>query len=225
MTETTPAIYAAINEVMSGLTVIPRTGKMRIKTQKATIEYDYLKSDDVQERLHPLLVEKGIAVQAQYATREIVRATRFENSVQPYVNVDLEVTYFAVSDGSSLTVKSVGECKAEDDKAINKALTQAIKNAHRATFQFPSGEPEPDDRGAEDAKPPAATKVVSGVAKARAPRAVGLADSEKEAQQAIIALIESGTVTKAEASAAKKKYNGDPEQIAKTLKELTESNG
>ena len=63
MTETTPAIYAAINEVMSGLTVIPRTGKMRIKTQKATIEYDYLKSDDVQERLHPLLVEKGIAGQ------------------------------------------------------------------------------------------------------------------------------------------------------------------
>ena len=63
--------------------------------------------------------------------------------------------------------------------------------------------------------------MTTGVAKARAPRAAGLADSEKKAQQAVLKLIEDGKVSRDLASETKKKYAGDPAQIVKTLAELT----
>lgn len=131
-----PAIYGAMQGVMAGIANIPKTGVMKF----GSTNYTYLKADDVQEKLNPLLNENKIVVAAEYETTESDRGNR------NYVFVHLTLTYISSVDGSSFPpVRSVGECIAADDKSINKALTQAIKNAHRTAFQFASGEQDPDD--------------------------------------------------------------------------------
>lgn len=136
-----PAIYGAIHKVMEGMASIPKNGVMSF----GKTNYTYLKADDVQERLNPLLVEHGIIVKADYTVENVDRGRGEGAPTVPYVYVQLLLTYIAVEDGSELQVSGFGEAQAADDKSINKALTQAIKNVHRTTFQFASGEPEPDD--------------------------------------------------------------------------------
>jgi ERF superfamily len=133
-----PAIYGAIANVQAGLANIPKNGVMKF----GATSYTYLKADDVQEAINPLLNSHGVIVRPEYTVETL---TRGRGEGAPYVYVSLALTYVAVEDGSEFTVRSVGESAATDDKSINKALTQAIKNAHRVTFQFASGEPEPDD--------------------------------------------------------------------------------
>lgn len=150
----TKAIYGALLAVQKGLASIPKNGKMKF----GGTEYDYLKADDVQEKINPLLSEHGVIVQSEYGVDSLEKGNRH------WLYVNLALTYIATEDGSSLTVRAVGESIAGDDKSINKALTQAIKNAHRSQFQFASGESEPDDyvpsAGGSSAKQsPAARKI------------------------------------------------------------------
>lgn len=133
-----PAIYPALLKVAAGMASIPKNGHMKF----GNTEYDYLRADDVQEKLNPLLTENKIIVKSEYTVDTVMRG-RGEGS--PFVYVNLALTYISAEDGSEHRVTAVGESAASDDKSINKGLTQAIKNIHRATFQFASGEPEPDN--------------------------------------------------------------------------------
>lgn len=140
-----PAIYGAMHKVMQGIANVPKSGQMKF----GNTSYDYLRADDVQEKLNPLLTENNIVVSAEYDVRDTEKGNR------AWLYVDLTLTYISTVDGSKFPpVRATGESIAGDDKSVNKALTQAIKNAHRATFQFASGEPEPDDA------PPSATPAV-----------------------------------------------------------------
>lgn len=137
----TPAIYGSMLEVMKGVAKIPKNGVMSF----GNTSYTYLKADDVQEKLNPLLAENNILVHSWYTTRDVEKGNR------QWVYVDLSMRYYSTLDGSCFPplgedpIRATGESIAGDDKSINKSLTQSIKNAHRATFQFASGEPEPDD--------------------------------------------------------------------------------
>lgn len=196
MTEskTVPGVYAALSRVMEGLSNIPRTGQMSFKTT----HYSYLKADDVQERLYPLLVENNLITIPAFDTHNYIRGEGPDRPGVPFVEVHLDLTYVYVPDGSQVTVSSVGECQGSDDKSVNKALTQAIKNAHRATFQFPSGEPEPDDYAPREV-PAAPSKVSRQVAQARKPAQTA---EEKEAQSQLQKLIADGTLSKEDVNAA-----------------------
>lgn len=156
-----PAIFNAMLKVMEGVANIPKNGEMSF----GNTSYKYLKADDVQEALNPLLIKNKIVVGSRYTVDVGQRGNR------DYVYVTLELTYYSTEDGSEYpTVEAVGESIAGDDKSINKALTQAIKNAHRATFQFASGEPEPDGETSNPAEPakkaPATKKLEEARAKA-----------------------------------------------------------
>lgn len=131
----TKAIYGALLAVQKGLASIPKNGEMKF----GGTAYSYLKADDVQEKINPLLTDNGIIVRSEYTVDSLEKGSRH------WLYVNLALTYIAAEDGSSLTVRAVGESIAGDDKSVNKALTQAIKNAHRSQFQFASGEAEPDD--------------------------------------------------------------------------------
>ena len=133
-----PAVYGSLHAVMEGLKNIPKNGKMKF----GSTEYEYLRADDVQERINPLLLENNLIVRPEYTVDQINRG---RGEGVPYVNVNLALTYISTLDGTEVTVHAVGESQASDDKSVNKGLTQAIKNAHRAQFQFASGEKEPDD--------------------------------------------------------------------------------
>lgn len=157
----TKAIYGALLAVQKGLASIPKNGEMKF----GGTAYNYLKADDVQEKINPLLSDNGIIVQSAYSVDSLEKGNRH------WLYVNLGLTYIAVEDGSNLTVQSVGESIAGDDKSINKALTQAIKNAHRSQFQFASGEAEPDDYvpsagGSAPKQSPAARKIEAAKAPA-----------------------------------------------------------
>lgn len=153
------AVYAALQGVMEELASIPKNGTMKF----GQTSYNYLRADDVQEKINPALKNNGLIVVPSYTVETLLRGKA--GAEIPYVYVHLDLQYVSVVDGSSVTSHAVGESQASDDKSINKALTQAIKNAHRAQFQFASGEPEPDDIGAS--------------APAPAPRALSQAKSPK----------------------------------------------
>lgn len=145
-----PAIYGAMQGVMKGIANIPKNGEMKF----GGTNYKYLKADDVQDKLNPLLTENNIVVNSTYEVTESERGNR------NYVFVHLTIMYISSIDGTAFPdVKAVGEAIAGDDKSINKALTQAIKNAHRATFQFASGEPEPDGSESRAAVSPTQNKL------------------------------------------------------------------
>ena len=161
MTEV-PAVYAALQGVMEELASIPKNGQMKF----GQTSYNYLRADDVQEKINPALKNNGLIVVPSYTVETLLRGK--SGSELPYVYVHLDLTYVSVTDGSTVTAHAVGESQASDDKSVNKALTQAIKNAHRAQFQFASGEPEPDDFGATP-EPPKPARALE-TAKATSPR-------------------------------------------------------
>lgn len=143
---TVPAIYEALAKVMEGLGNIPRNGVMKF----GSTGYNYLRADDVQEKLNPLLIENNVIVKSSFTHSG---GNRGRGEGAPFVFVDLTLTYVSTVDGSDFSVSSVGEAAGTDDKSINRALTQAIKNCHRAQFQFPSGEKEADDIPYSEPKP------------------------------------------------------------------------
>lgn len=198
-----PKIYAALGKVQAGLASIPKNGVMKF----GNTSYEYLKADDVQDRLNPLLTENKIIVQADYTVETLSRG-RGEGA--PYVYVHLTLTYVHQEDGSTFPVSGVGESAATDDKSINKALTQAIKNLHRATFQFASGEREPDDTPPSSTASDTPSRAVTAAKKTPPP-------PRKQAQSPLRAqikeYIDKGTLTSEEVN----------ERVAKTGKKGDEA--
>lgn len=197
-----PAVYGALHKVMDGIANVPKRGEMKF----GQTSYKYLKADDVQEALNPLLQEHGLIVKSDYSVETLSRG-RGEGA--PFVYVHLSLTYIAVEDGSSLTVTSVGEAQAQDDKSINKALTQAIKNTHRATFQFASGEPEPDDAPPSASKPAAASPTSQKLDKARPAAPVADLNALKAAVRTYISESEDPEATRKEVIALSDKIKAD----------------
>lgn len=184
-----PAIYASMQEVMKGIENIPKNGQMKF----GQTSYSYLRADDVQDKLIPLLTQNNIVVAANYTTTEGERGNR------QYVFVHLELTYISSVDGSRFpTIRSVGESLAGDDKSINKALTAANKNAHRMTFQFASGEAEPDNTSPSPAKTTKTSAAIDRAKKApakaetwRAKVKSDFLDTEKTDRDTVNALMKS----------------------------------
>lgn len=226
--EKVPAIYGALGEVMKGIANVPRNGKMKF----GATEYSYLKADDVQKAINPLLTSNNIVVASSYTTHNFEKGSRW------WVEVNLELRYYSTVDGSMFPpfaenpVMATGESIAGDDKSVNKALTQAIKNAHRATFQFESGEPEADDNipTADLTKPTATERKIASAAKspAKAP-AKPAAKATTPREQIKAQFIDSGKKTAAEVNTlktavAKETGLGADELYAEILKRL-ESEG
>ncbi len=216
MSETVPAIYAAMHKVMQGVANIPKSGEMKF----GATNYKYLRADDVQEKLNPLLTENGIVVSAQYTVRDTEKGNRH------WVYVDLDLTYISTEDGSAFpTIKATGESIAGDDKSVNKALTQAIKNAHRAAFQFASGEPEPDDVApGQQASAPAQTPAQRRIAAAQTGPAAPVANPAAKIKAAIRAYIGSDDTKKddvnARMAALKKDGKTELQQLSGVAEEL-----
>ena len=85
-----PAIYTSMLEVQKGIGNIPKNGEMKF----GATSYKFLRAEDVQEKINPLLSENNIITNAQYGVRESVRGNR------DYVYVDLSLTYISSLDGS-----------------------------------------------------------------------------------------------------------------------------
>ena len=163
-----PRLTQAIAAVMSEIGVIKKSGTNRFHN------YSYSTPSDVSSALTPLMGKHGIVI-----LQDEAEITTFENRVA----VKYEFTVSHVSGEMWGPMRRTGTAMARDtkggfdDKALNKAQTQAMKNFCIKLFQIPADETDGDgdeDQGPSNANQRPKSSPVPGPSSAPPPKAAPL---------------------------------------------------
>jgi hypothetical protein len=132
---TTDNIYTLINKVMSDVGGVEKNSK---NTQQG---YSFRGIDDLYAALQPPLVKYGVfyvtnVEQVERSEKESKGGTLLTCTV-----LTVSFTFFA-PDGSSVTVRTVGEGMDSGDKSCSKAMSTALKYALLQLFCIPTSEPK-----------------------------------------------------------------------------------
>jgi hypothetical protein len=126
------AILTAMGQVAQSVGAIAKD------RSAAELKYKFRSIDDLLIRLQPALIEHGVAVVfSVVANRTDTRPGKSGGTIT-VVQLKVAVDYVHV-DGTYVTTVAEGEGADYGDKALNKALTGAMKNAHLHTFSVPTG--------------------------------------------------------------------------------------
>lgn len=117
--------------------------------------YSFRGIDQVMDALHGPLVDAGIVFLPAYELLAIEDRPTKSGGTMQYARVQ-GTFQFACDDGGLLTVSTVGQGNDTSDKAVNKAMSAALKYALLQTFMVPIGDDDGDtstiemggDRGA-----------------------------------------------------------------------------
>lgn len=112
-------------------------------------KYNFRSISQAMGALQPLLVKHGVTLQPSFDRWQVL-----EQEKGAGVLVSLALTFWASSDGSCLTVHSVGQGSDASDKAAYKAMAGAMKYAIFNTFCIPE-----DGADAEYASPDVTVKL------------------------------------------------------------------
>ncbi len=128
---TTPGlIHQSIPAIMAEVGAVAKTQRNQQQG------YAYRGIDDLYSTMQPLLVKHKVYVVTQVHDRQI--SERPTNKGGVLFCVALVVNHhFHASDGSSVTVTTIGEAMDSGDKASNKAMSAAMKYAFIQTFCIP----------------------------------------------------------------------------------------
>lgn len=140
-----PAIYAAINSIMSE---IGHVGKDKTNEQQG---FKYRGVEQVMNTLKPLLSKHGV-----FIVPEVVDRQREERVTEKYYNGQVKRStliysiltirhHFIATDGSEVVTTMIGEGMDSGDKASNKAMAIAYKYACFQVFCIPTEEMAKDD--------------------------------------------------------------------------------
>ena len=156
MAESPLAVHAAIGKVMAAL------GKEGIaKTNKNTQQgFMFRGIDDVYNSLSQHLVAAGLVILPTYTDRTVVEYESKHGG--RIVNVVLKGLFriVATSDGSCVTVETIGEAMDNGDKATSKAMSVAFKYMAMQLFCIPIAGDNDADATTHEVKPkPAAVRV------------------------------------------------------------------
>lgn len=162
------AVYTAINAVMRALGT-DGIGKTRENTDAG---FKFRGIDDLYNGLSTPLVDAGLMILPRLVARDATERTSLSGEAMLGVAVTVEYDLVAMDDGSSHTVRVVGEGLDSGDKATSKAMTAAFKVMAIQTFNIPthSESPDPDATspavatskpGARASKKPAAKKAAA----------------------------------------------------------------
>ena len=117
------------------------------KAQIGTARYNFRGIDDVYNALNPLLGKHKICSVPEVLSCERTSTTNSNGKQVVHAQIMLKMTYYA-QDGSSVSAVIPAEGLDYSDKAINKAISAAVKYAHFVTFSIPteaSADSEQDD--------------------------------------------------------------------------------
>lgn len=152
--EKAPAIYAAMSAIQKDL-----SEQGISKDRKNTMQnYSFRGIDDVYQHLSPLMAKHGVVLQHVVVDQNKSSFTNAKQTLMFHTVVTVEYTYYAVSDGSSMTTKCIGEAMDSSDKSTNKAISAAFKYNALNTFCIPvKGMDDADESSPEvthSTKPP-----------------------------------------------------------------------
>ena len=140
-----PAIYAAINAIMSE---IGHIGKDKRNEQQG---FMFRGIDDVMNNLKPLLAKHGVCIEPEVIDRqreERVTEKTYNGQVKRSTLIYSILTvkhHFTALDGSEVVSTTIGEGMDSGDKASNKAMAIAYKYACFQVFCIPTEEMAKDD--------------------------------------------------------------------------------
>lgn len=132
--ETIGAIYGQMVEVMKAIGAVGKT------QENSYDKYKFRGIDDVYNALGPAMQEVGIFVTPRVFHTETKERQSSKGKAQLHITVGVEYTFFSGSDGSNVQAVVHGEGMDRGDKALNKAMSAAFKNAIFQTFAIPTGE-------------------------------------------------------------------------------------
>lgn len=138
-----PLIFAKILAIQKAVGPIAKDGMNQAQ------KYPFRRIEKVLECLHPLLVEHGVfVVPLVIGEPTVTQAKNTKGGLRTDVTATVEYRFYA-EDGSYITARPLGQGMATDDKAGNKAMTSAQKNALCHVFSIPYSEPDPDEESLE----------------------------------------------------------------------------
>ena len=131
---TVPHVYVAINEVTAA---ISRDGisKGRANTQQG---YNFRGIDDVYNALSGPLSTAKLLMLPRVLSRIVTERVTKSGGTVSYVVLDVEFDFVSAVDGSTHTIRTMGEAMDSADKATNKAMSAAMKYACLMAFQIPT---------------------------------------------------------------------------------------
>lgn len=137
-------IYGLMGKINAEIEAI---GKGRRNVEQ---NYAFRGIDDVYNMLHPLFAKYGVFTLPRVLSEESAERPTRSGGIMRFSKLTMAYDFFA-SDGSHVTVETVGEAMDTADKASNKAMSAAHKYGLLQTFCIPTGEtPEADYNTPED---------------------------------------------------------------------------
>ena len=145
-------VYQCINKVQAALS---RTGISKDRTCQQGASFKFRGIDDVYNTMSPLLAANGLCILPRIINR--LCDERQSSAGKALFNVIVEAEFDMVSaeDGTRHTIRTFGEAMDSGDKATNKAMSIAYKNAIFMAFSVPTeGDNDPDATAHEVAPRP-----------------------------------------------------------------------
>lgn len=105
--------------------------------------------DDVINELHAHFAEFGVLVIPEVETYEVVERITARGGAMFVVRAMMKFN-LAATDGSFITIRNVGEAMDSGDKAMNKAMSIALKYALLQLFLIPTEEKKDPDYYSEE---------------------------------------------------------------------------
>jgi hypothetical protein len=138
---------------MKSVVGIAKAGEMRTSTAvNAKVQYTFQRYDDMAAAIGKAFREHQVATAvAESSTEYHTWEKPTQNGVTLWTQCRALVRFQFTSlvDGSTFPVVAAGEGTDSSDKATNKAMTSAYKNALKIAFTLSTGEDDPDEHRPE----------------------------------------------------------------------------
>ncbi len=147
---TAPHVYQAITAVTAAMA---REGlaKSRKNDQQG---YKFRGIDDVYNALSGHLAAQSLCILPRIVARDVTERPTKSGGVSTYVVLTVEFDLVSSVDGTTHTIRTMGEAMDTADKATNKAMSAAMKYACLLAFQIPTeGDNDADAHHHEKAGP------------------------------------------------------------------------
>lgn len=147
------AVYAAISAVTAAMA---KEGISKSRNN-AGQGYKFRGIDDVYNAISSHLAACQLCMLPYVVSREMLERETKNGGVSTYVVLTVDFTFVSAADGSTHTIRTMGEAMDTADKATNKAMSAAMKYACLMAFQIPTE----GDSDADGSHPEKATRKVS----------------------------------------------------------------
>ena len=128
-------VYQCISKVQAALA---KTGIAKDRQCQQGASFKYRGIDEVYNTLAPILSSVGLCILPRIIGRQCDERQSAKGNALFYVIVEAEFDLVSAEDGTTHTIRTFGEAMDSGDKATNKAMSIAYKNAIFMAFSVPT---------------------------------------------------------------------------------------